>query len=69
MCLIYADLTREYVGFEYELSSGGGYWTQEYHADESGALVDWAWPYVRARTALTYYDSSGSTHVWTAELK
>ena len=69
MCLIYADLTREYVGFEYELSSGGGYWTQEYHADESGALVDWTWPYVRARTALTYYDSSGSTHVWTAELK
>lgn len=69
MCLIYADLTREYVGFEYELSSGGGYWTQKYHADESGALVDWTWPYVRARTALTYYDSSGSTHVWTAELK
>ena len=69
MCLVFADLTREYVDFEYELSSGNGYWTQACHADESGALVDWTWPYVRARTALTYYDYSGSTHVWTAELK
>ena len=69
MCLVYADMTREYVDFEYELSSGGGYWTSSFFADVSGVLVEWTWPYVRARTALTYYDYSGSTHVWTAELK
>ena len=69
MCLVYADRTKEYVDFEYELSTGGEYWTTSSFADRSGVLVDWIWPYVRARTALAYYDYSGSVRVWTAELK
>ena len=68
MCLVYADRTKEYVDFEYELSTGGEYWTTSSFADRSGVLVDWIWPYVRARTALAYYDYSGSVRVWTAEL-
>ena len=69
MCLVYADRTREYVDFEYELSTGGEYWTSLSFADRSGVLVDWIWPYVKARTALAYYDYSGNVHLWTAELK
>ena len=62
--VIYADFSKEYIPFSYNLSSDGDKWSYGGTASAKGVILDWFENYIEFNALERYYDYLGNLRSW-----